>query len=189
MNAINDKFPPQQVKETIGQLSIASVMCTDPANKLSLTSARISKIQGVMRIKCQEWVMPGLFDVLYQTVLAMIRDVKSDAPNAALYETCETLEKTISDAVEYQTKEKSKFMAIESLQLINDFNQILECRKRWQIASDTYMANNASWAASNKMIADIHDILEVIELRYNLAVIPKNVSFNVNDINMFKGEE
>jgi len=47
------------------------------------------------------------------------------------------------------------------------------------------MTNKDAWATSNKMIADINDILTQVELDYNLIIMPKNYSYDVNDLSMF----
>ena len=51
------------------------------------------------------------------------------------------------------------------------------------------MANKDAWSISNKMIADIGDKLESIELKYNLIVMPKSYSYDINDLNMFNKQE
>jgi hypothetical protein len=189
----SDKFPPEQVKELIGSLAIAVAKSTDPANKLSLTSSRVSMVLGVMKIKCRDWVAPGLYAILYSTLQAMIQDMQAEHPQDSLTDTLNRLEFAINGMLEQNSKEKTGYMIDESLELIADYNAVLECRERWKIANDVYMQNEAAWVKSNKMLADIHDKLTEIELKYNLIIVPKNYSFNVNDLGIFnkqkEGEE
>jgi hypothetical protein len=82
-------------------------------------------------------------------------------------------------------EEKRKYFPTESIELLVDYNAILDCRERWKVASDTYMANKDAWSVSNKMIADINDVLADIELKYNLIIKPKNSSYSVDDMTLF----
>lgn len=181
----SDNFPPAQIKELIGQLSIATAKSTDPANKLSLTSSRISMIRGVISEKCERFVLPGMFDLLYNAIIEMISDMKTDNPDSNLAQTLDALEKKLVSAMQEQTEKKSGYMVDESIELIRDYNSVLECRKRWVIANKTYMANHESWGMSNQMLADINDVLTKIELKYNLIIVPKNYSFDINSVGLF----
>jgi hypothetical protein len=181
----SDKFPPEQIKELIGQLSIAVAKSTDPANKLSLTSSRVSMVLGVMKIKCRDWVEPGLFTILYTTLQAMIQDMRSEHPEDSLTETLAYLDMAITSMVEKNAAGKTGYMTDEGLELIADYNAVVECRSRWKVANGVYMQNEAAWVKSNAMLADIHDKLTEMELKYNLIIVPKNYSFNVDDIGIF----
>jgi len=181
----SEKFPPEQIKELIGQLSIAVAKSTDPANKLSLTSSRISMVLGVMKIKCRDWVDPSLFTILYQTLQAMVQDMQNEHPDDALTDTLARLGVAINGLVDRNAAEKTGLVVHEGIDLIADYNAVLDCRNRWKVANEVYMANEAAWVKSNAMLADIHDKLTEIELKYNMIIVPKNYSFNVNDIGLF----
>lgn len=182
-------FPPEQIKEMIGQLSVSTARSTDPAIKLSLTSSRISTLLAVMDHKCKEWMQPGLKTLLYTTLLMMMEDLKVDDHEQALHTRLDYLIQFLSDVAAKNIEEKKKSLPDESLQLLIDYNNVLSCRDRWKIAQDIYMHNEASWSISNKMIADISDVLTKIELDYNLIIMPKNYSYDINDLNMFKKQE
>lgn len=181
-----DKFPPEQIKEMIGQLSVSTARSTDPAIKLSLTNSRISVLLGIIKHKCSDWVMPGISTMIHEILVKMLTE-DLNAPDHEF-----AIKSRIAYLIDFINKEntkalesKSKFFPSESLTLLVDYNKIIECRERWKIASDIYMTNKDAWATSNKMIADINDILTQIELDYNLIIMPKNYSYDVNDMSIF----
>lgn len=184
-----DTFPPEQVKEKIGLMSVATARATEPANKISLCSSRISTLKGVLKYKCEKWVQPGLTTTLYKTLELMVADMAVSSTDENRYAMLKELEQYLNDLSTYNIEHKIKFLPIESMEILQDYNAIVECRERWKEASDIYMKNNASWSVSNKMIADIGDILEAIELKYNLIVMPKHYSYDVNDLNMFNKQK
>ena len=181
-----DNFPPSQIKEMIGELSVATARSTEPANKISLTSSRISTIHGVLKYKCRQWLMPGLTTLLYTTIDLMVKDIidekkQGDGVRSILVD----LDKFMQEESARCVEEKRKYFPTESIELLVDYNAILDCRERWKVASDTYMANKDAWSVSNKMIADINDVLADIELKYNLIIKPKNSSYSVDDMTLF----
>jgi hypothetical protein len=182
-----DKFPPEQVKEMIGQLSISTARSTDPAIKLALTNSRISVLLGIMKHKCQDWVMPGISTMVREIIVKMLMDdlIVEDherAIKARIAYLIEFINKENTEAIEA----KSKYFPSESLTLLVDYNKVVDCRDRWKVAAKTYMDNKDAWEISNAMIADINDILTQIELDYNLIIMPKNYSYDINDLTMFK---
>jgi hypothetical protein len=185
----DSKFPPEQVKEMIGQLSVATARSTEPANKLSLTSSRISTLKGVIEYKCREWMMPGLKTLLYTTIQSMMEDMKEDDHEAALHSRLDYLIRFLGDVAAKNIQDKTKSLPDESLDLLTDYNNIVLCRERWKKAQDIYMHNNEAWSISNKMLADINDILTSIELKYNLIIMPKNYSYDIHDLNMLNKQE
>lgn len=181
-----DNFPPTQIKEMIGELSVATARSTEPANKISLTSSRISTIHGVLKYKCRQWLMPGLTTLLYTTIDLMIKDIIDENKQGKnVRGILEDLDKFMQDESTRCIEEKRKYFPTESIELLVDYNAILDCRERWKVAQDTYMTNKDAWSVSNKMIADINDVLADIELKYNLIIKPKNSSYSVDDMTLF----
>ena len=180
-----DKFPPEQVKEKIGLMSVATARATEPANKISLCSSRISTLMGVLEYKCREWTQPGLTRTLYKTIEMMVADMKENESDVNIRNMLAELEQYLSEMSNYNVENKIKYLPIEGLEILQDYNVVLECRARWKEASDIYMKNKDAWSVSNKMIADIGDKLEAIELKYNLIIMPKHYSYDINDLNMF----
>jgi hypothetical protein len=181
-----DKFPPEQIKEMIGQLSVSTARSTDPAIKLSLTNSRISVLLGIMKHKCQDWVMPGISTMVHEILGKMLtEDLNAPDHEFAIKSRIAYLIDFINIENTKAIETKQKYFPSESLVLLTDYNKLVECRERWKIASDIYMTNKDAWATSNKMIADINDILTQVELDYNLIIMPKNYSYDVNDLSMF----
>jgi hypothetical protein len=185
----SDNFPPEQVKEVIGQLSVATARSTEPANKLSLTSSRIATLTGVMDYKCKEYLMPGLSTILYDTIFAMVSDMATDNPDANLQKTLAALEAKLQAIIAEQTSTKSKYMVDESLELLRDYNVVIDCRSRWKVANAWYMTGEAGYGTSNAILSDIHDALSKIEMKYNLIIMPKHYSFDVNDLSMLSRKD
>lgn len=185
-----DNFPPTQIKEMIGELSVATARSTEPANKISLTSSRISTIHGVLKYKCRQWLMPGLTTLLYSTINLMIKDImKDEKPGEGVLQILEDLDQFMQEECTRCIEEKRKYFPTESIELLVDYNAVLDCRERWKVAQDTYMTNKDAWSVSNKMIADINDVLADIELKYNLIIKPKNSSYSVDDMTLFNKQQ
>jgi len=185
-----DNFPPTQIKEMIGELSVATARSTEPANKISLTSSRISTIHGVLKYKCRQWLMPGLTTLLYTTIDLMIKDMMSEEkPGERVMIILEDLDVFMQEESTRCIEEKRKYFPTESIELLVDYNAVLDCRERWKVAQDTYMTNKDAWSVSNKMIADINDVLADIELKYNLIIKPKNNSYSVDDMTLFNKQQ
>jgi hypothetical protein len=185
-----DNFPPSQIKEMIGELSVATARSTEPANKISLTSSRISTIHGVLKYKCRQWLMPGLTTLLYTTIDLMVKDIMdSEKQGSNVHQILYDLDKFMQEESARCIEEKRKYFPTESIELLVDYNAVLDCRERWKVASDTYMANKDAWSVSNKMIADINDVLADIELKYNLIIKPKNSSYSVDDMTLFNKQQ
>jgi hypothetical protein len=181
-----DKFPPEQVKEMIGQLSVSTARSTDPAVKLALTNSRISVLLGIMKHKCHDWVMPGISTMIHEIIVKMLEeDLKAENHESAISARITYLIDFINKENTEALESKQKYFPSESLVLLVDYNRVLECRQRWKIASKTYMDNASAWEISNSMIADINDILTQIELDYNLIIMPKNYSYDINDMSIF----
>jgi hypothetical protein len=182
-----DKFPPEQVKEMIGQLSVSTARSTDPAIKLALTNSRISALLGIMKHKCMDWVMPGISIMIRETILKMLsEDMMAEAHEAALQARLKYLIEFVTSENEKELAAKGKFTPYESLTLLTDYNRVLECRERWKEASKIYMANKDAWETSHEMLADVNDVLTQIELDYNLIIMPKNYSYDIGDMSIFK---
>ena len=185
-----DNFPPTQIKEMIGELSVATARSTEPANKISLTSSRISTIHGVLKFKCRTWLMPGLTTLLYTTINLMVKDIMvNDKPSDSTRYILQELDQFLVEETERHILAKKKGYPAESIELLVDYNAVLDCRERWKVASDTYMKNKDSWSISNKMIADINDVLADIEMKYNLIIKPKNSSYSVDDMTLFNKQQ
>lgn len=184
-----DKFPPEQVKEKIGLMSVATARATEPATKISLCSSRISTLTGVLEYKCREWVQPGMSTILNKTIIMMVEDMKTSGNFDNIQPMLQELETYLQELTAYNVEQKLKWVPTEGLELLQDYNVVMQCRERWKNASDIYMANKDAWSISNKMIADIGDKLESIELKYNLIVMPKSYSYDINDLNMFNKQE
>lgn len=181
-----DKFPPEQIKEMIGQLSVSTARSTDPAIKLALTNSRISVLLGIMKHKCQDWVMPGISTMIHEIIVKMLEeDLKAENHESAISARITYLIDFINKENTNALESKQKYFPSESLVLLVDYNRVVECRQRWKIASKTYMDNATAWEISNSMIADINDILTQIELDYNLIIMPKNYSYDINDMSIF----
>ena len=181
-----DKFPPEQIKEMIGQLSVSTARSTDPAIKLALTNSRISVLLGIMKHKCNDWVMPGISTMIHEILVKMLEeDLMAQNHERAVMLRILYLIDFINAENTKALEAKQKQCPSESLVLLVDYNKLVECRERWKIASDTYMRDKDAWAISNKMIADINDILTQIELDYNLIIMPKNYSYDINDLSIF----
>jgi hypothetical protein len=189
MGAQNDSFPPESIKELIGELVIAIDRSTDPANKISLTSSRISKLIGVLDHKCKRMIEPGLRGTLYKTLEMMLEDMSHDTTDIRRKQMIEDLYNHFFHLSAEVVDKKKAALPHESLQLFQDYNIVLSCRKRWQRASDVYMQNHNAWSISNKILADINDALTIIEIRYNLMIKPKNLGYNVTEMGLFNRKE
>jgi hypothetical protein len=185
-----DKFPPEQIKEMIGQLSVSTARSTDPAIKLALTNSRISALLGIMKHKCQEWVMPGISTMIHEILVKMLEeDLKAEDHENAIRNRISYLIEFINKENTIALESKSKYFPSESLTLLVDYNKVVECRERWKVASKKYMDNKDAWEISNAMVADINDVLTQIELDYNLIIMPKNYSYDINDMSIFKKQK
>ena len=180
-----DKFPPEQVKEGIGLLRIAMAKTTDPANKMSLCDARIRTLLGIMKHKCADWMEPSMPTLLSKTLEMMVADMRRENSIEEVEKTLAGLEHHLSEMAKRSVEEKLKYLPRESIILLRDYNIVLECRNRWKEASDIYMTNHQAWATSNKIVADIADQLEDLELEYGLIVMPKSYSYDINELSMF----
>lgn len=176
-----------EIKDYIGQLSVAVAKSTEPANKISLTSSRISIVLAAMQEKCREKMPKGLFEILNLTLIQMLQGMKEDDMYAMVTDRIEELQKTL---IEYMNSHQSnKAYLKDALQVLTDFNQVVQCRDRWKMASRDYMSSAEAWARSNEMLADIHDVLSRIEIAYGLIAIPKNVSFDIDMANYTKPQQ
>jgi len=144
---------------------------------------------GVLEYKCREWTQPGLTRTLYKTIEMMVADMKENESDMNIRQMLAELEQYLSEMSNYNVENKIKYLPIEGLEILQDYNVVLECRARWKEASDIYMKNKDAWSVSNKMIADIGDKLEAIELKYNLIIMPKHYSYDINDLNMFNKQK
>ena len=134
--------------------------------------------------------MPGLTTLLYSTINLMIKDImKDDKPGEGVLQILEDLDQFMQEECTLCIEEKRKYFPTESIELLVDYNAILDCRERWKVAQDTYMTNKDAWSVSNKMIADINDVLADIELKYNLIIKPKNSSYSVDDMTLFNKQQ
>lgn len=169
---------PEQIKDLIGQLVVATAKSTDPANKISLTSSRISFDLAAMLLIYKEKVPQGLLDTIQRSLNLMIGDMMFDDPRPEVAAQLLELKKIINDNI---TSSTTGVYLIDALDAQANYNLVLQCRARWKIANDKYMENTAAWYMSNKMLADIHDVLTSIELTYGLITVPKNVNWDVSD--------
>lgn len=119
----------------------------------------------------------------------MVEDMKTSGNFNNVQPMLQELETYLQELTAYNVEQKLKWVPTEGLELLQDYNVVMQCRERWKNASDIYMANKDAWSISNKMIADIGDKLESIELKYNLIVMPKSYSYDINDLNMFNKQE
>jgi hypothetical protein len=71
---------PEQIKDLIGQLVVATAKSTDPANKISLTSSRISFDLAAMLLIYREKVPVGLLDTIQRNLNLMIEDMMYQDP-------------------------------------------------------------------------------------------------------------
>lgn len=178
-------FPPDSVKELLGELTIAIDRSTAPENKISLTSSRISKLLGILKYKCKTEMQMGLRGELYKSIMEILNSMKTDPKNTDIRNSVETLYTHFYHINAQAIEKKQKMLTQESLELLADYNTLLQCRARWKVASDTYMQNNKAWSISNKMLADMNDAMTDIEMRYDLIIKPKNIGYNVTDIGLF----
>ena len=125
---------------------------------------------------------PGLRGTLYSTIVSMLEDLKEEEHEEALQRRFEYLYNYFFKMNSEHIDKKLKTLPIESMQLLKDYNLVLQCRERWKDASDIYMHNNQSWSISNKIIAEINDRLTRIELDYNLVIKPKHSSYDASDL-------
>lgn len=169
---------PEQIKDLIGQIAVATAKSTAPDNKLSLTSSRISFDLGALYLISRARLPPGLFETLHTTLLQMIGSIKNDEKDDEIIKILNNLEEIINNKAANGKKAPSM---IDSLELIRDYNTVVECRSRWMIANDTYITSPQAWSHSNKMLADIHDALTRIEVKYDLIIVPKNTNWDINE--------
>ena len=113
-----DKFPPEQVKEKIGLMSVATARATEPANKISLCSSRISTLMGVLEYKCREWTQPGLTRTLYKTIEMMVADMKENESDVNIRQMLAELEQYLSEMSNYNVENKIKYLPIEGLEIL-----------------------------------------------------------------------
>ena len=182
-------FPPESVKELLGELTIAIDRSTDPANKISLTSSRISKLLGILKYKCKTDMQMGLRGELYNSIMLILIEMKKGKKDAEIIELIERTYTHFYHLNVQAMEKKMKFLTAESLELLADYNALLQCRERWKLANDTYMQNKDAWSVSNKMLADMNDIMTDIEMRYDLIIKPKNVGYNISDIGLFNNNK
>jgi len=182
MTAKSEIYLPDNIKDLIGQLAIATAKSTDPANKISLTSSRISFDMAAMKMKCRNKVPSGLYETLYDTLLKMIAAMMYEDGNANVALLLRELEQVVNE----NSPTPSQFNTIEAMECLSDYNAVLDCRERWKSANDFYMKDHEAWSMSNKMLADIHDVLTRVEIRHDLIVVPKNVTWDISDFNFRK---
>lgn len=178
-------FPPDSIKELLGELTIAIDRSTAPENKISLTSSRISKLLGILKYKCKTEMQQGLRGELYKAVMEILLAMRTNPNSTDLKYCIEMLYNKFYNLNVEAIETKQKMLTTESLELLADYNTLLQCRARWKVASDTYMQNNNAWAISNKMLADMNDVMTDIEMRYDLIIKPKNLGYNVTDMGIF----
>ena len=182
MTAKSEIYLPDNIKDLIGQLAIATAKSTDPANKISLTSSRISFDMAAMKMKCRNKVPSGLYETLYDTLRKMIAAMIYEDSNANVAILLRELEQVVNE----NSPTPSQFNTIEAMECLSDYNAVLECRTRWAMANATYMKDHEAWGKSNAMLADIHDVLTRVEIRHDLIVVPKNISWDISDFNFRK---
>ena len=178
-------FPPDSIKELLGELTIAIDRSTAPENKISLTSSRISKLLGILKYKCKNEMQQGLRGELYKSVMEILLAMRTDRKNTDLQYCIEQLYNHFYHLNVQAIETKQKMLTEESLELLCDYNVMLQCRERWKVANDTYTKNNKAWSVSNKMLADMNDVMTDIEMRYDLVIKPKNMGYNITDIGIF----
>jgi hypothetical protein len=165
-----------QDKELIGKLQVACSISTDPANKLSLTSSLITKVNAVMESKCKFYAPPSM-DALYgEVLLAMLGSINDKLNPDVVSKTREKIDTLFKD---------TRKMPYESTNCIRDVYLITSCSNRWKQANTVYNTDTNSWSVSNAMLHDIFMVVDSIIRRNDLSSIPKSVSFSTTDLNIF----
>lgn len=173
-----DKWEPTtQDKELIGKLQVACSISTDPANKLSLVSSLVTKVNAVMEAKCK-FVSPPPFDNLIgELLVAMLQSERETIPYEKFKEVGEKLDVIFS---EYRNGPTYKIP-----ECMRDLYNVRNCSINWKAANKTYMIDEASWGSSNEQLHDILMVLDSIIRRNDLSSIPRNATFTTDNINMF----
>ena len=158
---------PDTHKQTIGKLIIVNAGETEPARKIHYTSELISHIRSAL-VQMKNTQEDREFDEVIKQLILNIIKAKWDITKAKfllqrIRELFVDERRTVYDA-----------------QLMNDMYLIQQCRNSWKVANRAYFENSDAWQLSNDILADVHDILLEVALRWNLIIIPKEASFNIN---------
>ena len=164
-----------QDKELIGKLIIACSISTDPANKLSLSSSLITKVNACIEAKCKSYMPPTLENLMGEVLLAMLRSVDHEIPQ----------ELAVSVDMKIEELFGGNFDAKAPFEVLRDMYLVKCCSSRWKEANKTYMNDEKAWSISNEQLHDIFMTLDSVVRRNDLASIPKNVSFSTDDLNIF----
>jgi hypothetical protein len=177
-NPAFDKWEPtSQDKELIGKLQVACSISTDPANKLSLVSSLITKVNAVMEYKCKFIVPPNLDQIIGELLIAMIQSEKDKIPYEVLDTTSKKLDGLFEPTNDWQQR--------RVLECLRDLYLVEDCSVNWKAANRVYMADKDSWGSSNAQIHDILMVLDSIIRRNDLSSIPKNAMFSTDNLNLF----
>ena len=160
---------PDTHKQTIGKLIIVNAGETEPARKIHYTSELISHIRSALVQMKNTQSEREFNDVAKELVLNIIKS-KWDITRAQF-----VLNRM---RALFEDEKRTKY----DIQLYNDMALLQQCRNHWKLANKSYFSNPDAWQFSNEILADVHDILLEIALRWNLIIIPKEATFNINQM-------
>jgi hypothetical protein len=167
-----------QDKELVGKLIIACSISTDPANKLSLSSSLITKVNACIESKFKTFVPPTLDDLMGEVLIAMLRSIDGKIPEEVAAKVDAEIERLFG----------GNWDAKQPMEVMRDYYLVKACSDQWKHANSTYREDRDSWIESNKELHDIFMTLDSVIRRNDLASIPKNVSFSTDDLNIFKSK-
>lgn len=168
-----------QDKELIGKLQVACSISIDPANKLSLMSSLITKVNAVMESRCKFYAPPSLDDILGELLLAMLWSQDGKIPKDAMDKADANLDALF--------KEPTTTRCYTAMECLRDMYLISQCSENWKKANEIYMTDKNAWAISNAQLHDISMVIDSIIRRNDLSSLPKNASFSTESINAWAG--
>jgi hypothetical protein len=160
---------PDTLKQSIGKLIVVNAGETDPARKIHYASSLITHIRSALFDLANNAENRSFTEVLH---VMLYNILKSEFDLKALQFAFNRIEKLFED------KPRVYYDAM----LMNDIALLQSCRNNWRKANRDYFENQDAWMSSNEILADIQDTLVEIAVRWNLIIIPKEMSFNISQI-------
>jgi hypothetical protein len=163
------KTVPDTIKQSIGKLIVVNAGETDPARKIHYASALITHIRSALFYIANTTEMREFSDILHVMIFNIL---KSEYDLQSTQYAMRRMEEL------FEEKPRTRY----DVMLLNDIALVMQCRGNWRRANAMYFSNIDSWQYSNDMLADIQDTLVEVATRWNLVIIPKEMSFNISQI-------
>lgn len=163
------KSVPDTIKQSIGKLIVVNAGEVEPARKIHYASALITHIRSALFYIANTTDIREFSDVMHVLMYNILKSEFDYDATVYAYERIEGL---------YHNKPKTRYDAL----LLSDIALVQQCRGNWRRANSLYFSNVDSWQYSNDMLADIMDTLVEVATRWNLVIIPKEMSFNISQM-------